>query len=71
MTSNYRPPNYNEMQTARNAMAALLENIAFLPEDIELIPLKHANYSSLCVGCTNPDASNYDPLAEIDNNSCT
>lgn len=62
--------NYDAMQKARDANAALLQNLAFLPDEINMVDLKLVSYSSLCIGCTNPDAINYNPLAEIDDNSC-
>lgn len=66
----YVPSNDFEMQKARNATTALLENLESLPDGIELYPLEFASYSSLCIGCTDPRAKNYDPLAEVDDNSC-
>lgn len=62
--------NYSNMQTARNANKALFDNIASLPADIELYDLQLASYTSLCAGCTSPDAVNYDPFAEVDDNTC-
>jgi hypothetical protein len=65
-----RPINYENMQKARDPMVALFANLDQLPESFDIYPLLDASYSSLCTGCTDPRASNYDPLAEVDNNSC-
>lgn len=65
-----KPANYANLQSARDANKALFDNIASLPADIELYTLELGSYSSLCAGCTNPDAVNFDPTAEIDDNSC-
>jgi hypothetical protein len=67
---NDRPHNYTEMQYARNVENAIFENMDLMPPDFELYPFLLASYVSLCTGCTDPKAYNYDPSAEIDDNSC-
>jgi hypothetical protein len=64
------PANYSEMQNARDAQAALFDNISFLIGEFDLVNLHLASFSNLCRGCTDPQASNYDPLAEVDDNTC-
>lgn len=67
---NDRPHNYNEMQYARDVQSNILENIDIMPLDFEMYPFILASYVSLCTGCTDPRAYNYNPNAEIDDNSC-
>lgn len=67
---NDRPHNYNEMQQARDVQTSIFENMDLMPTDFEMYPFLRASYVSLCKGCTDPRAYNYDPSAEIDDNSC-
>jgi hypothetical protein len=69
-SSNNQPHNYYEMQQARIVQNAILQNIEFMPDTFEMYPFIDASYVSLCVGCTDPRAYNYDPTAEVDDNSC-
>lgn len=65
-----KPHNYNEMQYARDVQKAIFENLDLMPQDFEMYPFILASYASLCTGCTDPKAYNYDPTAEIDDNTC-
>lgn len=65
-----KPHNYTDMQYARDVERVIFDNLEFMPADFEMYPFKLASYVSLCTGCTDPNAFNYDPLAEIDDNSC-
>lgn len=67
---NDKPHNLNEMNVARDVQHNVFENIHLMPEEFEMYPFILASYISLCTGCTDPRAYNYDPLAEIDDNSC-
>jgi hypothetical protein len=64
------PPNNAELRKAVDVANNIFENIAAMPADFEMYPFMAASYSSLCTGCTDPRALNYDETAEIDNNSC-
>lgn len=69
-SENNRPHNFSAMQKARSVQNAIAQNIEFMPADFEMYPFLDASYVSLCVGCTDPRAFNYDPTAEVDDNSC-
>jgi hypothetical protein len=69
-SSNNKPHNYYEMQQARIVQNSILQNIEFMPDTFDMYPFIDATYVSLCVGCTDPRAYNYDPTAEVDDNSC-
>jgi len=64
------PKNFEAMQAARDVTKNIFENLEFMPSDFEMYPFRTASYTNLCTGCTDPRASNYDPYAEIDNNTC-
>jgi hypothetical protein len=65
-----KPHNANEMHFARDVQRNVFANIHLMPEEFEMHPFILASYLSLCTGCIDPKAFNYDPLAEIDDNSC-
>ena len=69
-SSNNQPHNYYEMQQARIVQNAILQNIEFMPDTFDMYPFIDASYVSLCTGCTDPRAYNYDSAAEVDDNSC-
>lgn len=64
------PHVYHKMQQARSVTQAIFDNIDLMPAEFEMIPFLAASYTSLCKGCTDPRAFNYDPTAEVDDNSC-
>jgi hypothetical protein len=65
-----RPHNINAIHLARDVQRNLIENIHLMPAEFDMYPFILASYASLCMGCTDPRAYNYDPLAEVDDNSC-
>jgi hypothetical protein len=65
-----KPKNYKDLMHARNVDANIFENLHMMPSDFEMYPFIYASYTSLCLGCTDPRASNFDPNAEVDNNTC-
>ncbi len=65
-----RPHNINAIHLARDVQRNFTENIQLMPAEFDMYPFVLASYVSLCTGCTDPRAYNYDPLAEIDDNSC-
>ena len=58
------------MSQARDVVSNIFQNIEDMPADFEMYPFLLADYASLCIGCTDPRAVNYDETAEIDNYSC-
>lgn len=64
------PPNNAELRKAVDVAANIFANIESMPENFEMYPFLLASYNSLCQGCTDPRAFNYDPNAEVDDNSC-
>ena len=69
----YTPKNIAELHMARDAMNALFtadSDALFGLTDIGLVPLLAVDFRSLCYGCTDKDAQNYDPKAEVDDNTC-
>lgn len=69
----YKPSNLTELHMARDAVSALFSadstDLSALG-DFGLIPLLAIDFRSLCYGCTDKDAQNYDPKAEVDDNTC-
>jgi hypothetical protein len=66
----FTPANIDDLLKARDVAANIFDNIEFMPADFEMYPFMFASYISLCKGCTDPRAVNYDPTAEVDDNTC-
>jgi hypothetical protein len=66
----FKPHNLSDMQQVRDVASNIFQNIEVMPDDFEMYPFLIADYASLCVGCTDPRALNYDETAEIDDDSC-
>jgi hypothetical protein len=64
------PKNINAMRIAKDVHTSIFENIAIMPENFEMYPFLPADYNSLCTGCTEPDATNFNPLAEVNDSTC-
>lgn len=64
------PKNATQMNIARDVVKNTFDNLEFMPADFEMYPFIFASYRSLCEGCTDPRAINYNPMAEVDDNTC-
>jgi hypothetical protein len=69
-SKSFVPKNIVDMTRARDVNTNIFENISSMPSDFEMYPFTLASYVSLCLGCTDPNALNFNPLAEVDDSTC-